>query len=113
VETLRLTLLFLHLVGLAVLLGSFLVQLRGERRITGVLLTGAIIMAVTGPSLVVVRRSLDLPVLDAKLATKAAIVALIAVVAIIGWMLERRPAWAYYTVGLFTLANLAVAVFWR
>lgn len=112
-DTLRLTLLFLHLVGLAVLLGGFFAQLRGERRITSVLLTGAIIMAVTGPTLVVVRESLDLRVLDDKIAVKAAIAALIAVVAIVGWIWERRPSWAYYTVGLLTLVNLAVAVFWR
>lgn len=112
-ETLRLTLLFLHLTGLAVLLGGFLVQLRGQHRITGTLLTGAMIMAVTGPSLVMARRSQDLPVLDTKIATKAAVVALVAVVTIVGWLLPRRLPWAYYAVGLLTLVNLAIAVFWR
>lgn len=111
-DTLRLTLLFLHLVGFAVLLGGF-AQVWNERRINGVILTGAITMAVTGPTLVVVREALELPVLETKIATKAAIAALIAIVAIVGWVLPRRPPWAYYAVGLLALLNLGFAVFWR
>jgi len=113
VETLRLSLLFLHLIGLALLLGGFVVQLRAaKRRITGAMLLGTVTMVVTGPALVSVRRSLDLPVLDAKIGTKAMVVAVLASVAIIDWFLRGRQAWTFYAVGSLAVANLAIAVFW-
>jgi cytochrome bd-type quinol oxidase subunit 2 len=109
----------LHFVGLALLLGAFLVQVKDpQKTVTRWMWDGALTMLLTGVIMVgLVSAEVYLPyegyeVDHAKIGVKLAVVVVIAVLAFIG---KRRPApqvglWA--AVGLLTLANVVIAVFW-
>lgn len=108
-------LLFLHFVGLALLLGAFLVQVRDpQKTVTRWMWDGALTQVVTGVAMVGIAssgalegESPDTTVVGIKLA----VAVVIAVLAFVG---KRRPApqaglWAL--IGLLTLVNVAIAVF--
>jgi hypothetical protein len=109
-------LLVLHFVGLALLLGAVLVQLRDkEKTVTSWMLDGALTMVLTGFLMVgiVSSKALD----DGEgpnnpiVAFKLIVVLVIAVLAFLG---KRKPApqaglWA--AIGVLTLLNIVVAVF--
>jgi hypothetical protein len=109
----------LHFVGLALLLGAFLVQVKDpEKTVTRWMWDGALTMLLTGVIMVgLLSSEAYLPyegyeVDHAKIGVKLAVVVVIAVLAFLG---KRRPApqvglWA--AVGLLTLANVVIAVFW-
>jgi hypothetical protein len=119
-EWLRLGLVFLHLLGMASLLGGFLVQISSpERRIVPAMVHGALTQLATGVALVGVRQSLhgedpaQWPVDNAKWGVKLAVV--LAVVVLV-WANRRRSRVAdggFWAIGLLTVANVAIAVFWR
>jgi hypothetical protein len=108
----------LHFVGLALLLGAFLVQVKDpQKTVTRWMWDGALTQLVTGLAMVGMisggllgdeeKEELD----NTKIGIKLAIVLVIAVLAFIG---KRRPApqvglWA--AIGLLTLANVVIAVF--
>jgi HD-like signal output (HDOD) protein len=115
-ETLRLSLLFVHLLGTSVILGGFLTHV-GRRAtavpdaVVGAMFHGAIVQLITGVALVNVRIAQDLDDSHAKFATKAAI----AVAVLVAAWLRRRPKHQqafFYATGLLTALNVAVAVFW-
>lgn len=111
-ETLRLVLLFLHLVGMASLLGGFLTQLRvSPRRVVPAMVHGALTQAVTGVLLVLVRG--DEPDVDhAKLGVKG--VVLLAVLVLL-WLNRRRAQISdavFFAIGGLTALNVGIAVFW-
>lgn len=110
---LRLLLIFLHLVGLASLLGGFLVQLRGpDRRVLPAMVHGALTQLVTGLALVGVDEALDVAVDNAKIGVKLLVVLVITVLV---WANRRKPAipaGLFFGIGGLTLLNTAVAVFW-
>ena len=119
-ETLRLVLVFLHFVGLASLLGGWLAQLRpgGDRYVAAGMLHGGLLQLITGVGLVGVLQALasDDParweVDNAKYGVKLAV--LLAILVLL-WANRRRdpvPSGGWYAIGLLSLANLAVAVFW-
>jgi hypothetical protein len=109
----------LHFVGLALLLGAFLVQVNSpEKTVTRWMWDGALTQLLTGVIMVGLissgalgdeeKEELD----TTKIAVKLVIVLVIAVLAFIG---KRKPApqvplWA--TIGVLTLANVVIAVFW-
>lgn len=109
----------LHFVGLALLLGAFLVQLNStEKTVTRWMWDGAMLQVVTGLLMVglVSGGALGEAAKDYidnnKIAVKLGITVVIVVLAYIG---KRRPApqvrlWA--AIGLLTLANVVIAVFW-
>lgn len=109
----------LHFVGLALLLGAFLVQIKDPNKtVTRWMWDGALTMLLTGLIMVgLVSSEAYLPyegfeVDHAKIGAKLAIVVVIAVLAFIG---RKKPApqvalWA--TIGVLTLANVVIAVFW-
>ncbi len=108
----------LHFVGLALLLGAFLVQVRDpQKTVTRWMWDGALTQLLTGLILVGMisggllgdeeKEELN----NGKIAIKLVIVLVIAVLAFIG---KKKPApqvglWA--VIGLLTLANVVVAVF--
>lgn len=108
----------LHFVGLALLLGAFLVQVKDpQKTVTRWMWDGALTQLLTGVIMVGMisggllgdeeKEELD----NTKIAIKLAIVLVITVLAFIG---KKRPApqvglWA--TIGLLTLANVVIAVF--
>jgi hypothetical protein len=109
----------LHFVGLAILLGAVLLQLTSpEKTVTRWMFDGAMTQLVTGLIMVgmlsggVLGEEAKDGVDHTKIAVKLVIVLVIAVLAFIG---RKRPApqtglWA--TIGVLTLANVVIAVFW-
>ena len=111
-ETLRLILLFLHLLGMAVLFGGWVAQrTQATKQITQPMMNGAYTQLVTGVLLTFVRG--DAPdVEQAKIAVK-----FVVVLVIIGIMhaFRRRdavPTGPDLAIGLLTILNVGIAVFW-
>ncbi|MBI1350582.1 MAG: hypothetical protein GC156_05630 [Actinomycetales bacterium] len=110
--------LVLHFVGLALLLGAFLVQIRDpEKTVTRWMWDGALTQLLTGLIMVGLIEGGALgddekgDLNHVKIGIKLLVVIVIAVLAFIG---KRKPApqvglWA--TIGLLTLVNVIVAVF--
>jgi uncharacterized membrane protein len=112
-------LLILHFVGLAMLVGGWLVQMRSaEKTVTHWMLDGALTQVVTGIAMVGIvsagalgdgaKDHLD----TTKIGVKLAVALVAAVLAFIG---KRRPAPQvplWLAVGLLGLANVVIAVVW-
>jgi hypothetical protein len=112
-ETVRLILLFLHFLGLSMLLGGIAVQLRAaSRRVDTLMVHGVLTQLGTGILLVGVREMDDLPVNSAKYAVKLGIAAVIAVPVLVGRRRALLPLSWYAAIALLSVANVAVAVFW-
>jgi hypothetical protein len=104
-----------HFLGLASLIGGWLVQLRarGERLVNPAMVHGALTQLVTG--LIIV--GLGEAVLDreydyAKIAVKLVVTA---VVALLVWVNRRKPLipdGLYFIIGGLAIANVFVAVLW-
>jgi uncharacterized membrane protein len=108
-------LLVLHFIGLALLLGAFLVQLRDpDKTVTRWMFDGALTQLVTGIAMVGIASGGALTgekPNDTVVGIKLLVVVIITVLAFIG---RKKPApqvalWA--TIGLLTLVNICVAVF--
>lgn len=110
-------LVVLHFIGLASLLGGFLVQMRSaDKGVNPAMLHGALTQLVTGVLLVGIASAGLVPgeeVDNAKITVKLVIVLIITALAFIG---RRRtppqvPIWA--AIGALTLVNVVIAVFWN
>ncbi|MBO4205531.1 hypothetical protein [Micromonospora echinofusca] len=112
-EALRLVLLYLHLIGFALLLGGGLAQyVTGRLRINAPMLWGAVIQVVTGIGLAAPLRDGNEPA-PAKLVTK--LVLALAIFAMVFFSRKRDAVNRGHflaVIGL-TLVTAAVAVFWR
>ncbi|SHL13824.1 hypothetical protein SAMN05443637_1197 [Pseudonocardia thermophila] len=117
-EFLRLLLLFLHFIGMAVLIGAFIAQMRqkpedGGRRPSAGILHGALTQLITGLALVGIREgALDMPVDHVKIAVKLLVVLVIVVLALVGRRKSLNNA-LFGAVGVLAVLNVAIAVFWR
>src|SRR5215207_8757020 len=111
-------LLVLHFLGLASLIGGWLVQLRavGERYVSAAMLQGILTQVVTGVLLVGLAEgvdSLDRDVDRVKIGVKLGVAVVISVLC---WVNRRRqivPDGLYFLIGLLSIANVVVAVFWE
>jgi len=116
-ETVRLVLLAVHILGLAAIVGTFFVQLRAKDGFaTGVVLAGAITQVVTGLALVGVRQASDLGVNNIKIAVKLGIAVAVLVAAIVAHVQSRRGGKvkpAFHTAGGLAVVNVLVAVLWQ
>src|SRR5919197_156063 len=114
-EFLRLSLLFLHLGGLAALAGGLAVRLGGPRegRSMGntVVLSSSLALLLTGAGLVPVDHALDRHLDDAKAGVKLAVLLVILALVLIDRRRRLSPR-AFAAVGLLAAADVAVAVFW-
>ncbi len=116
-ETLRHIVLFVHLIGFAVLFGAWAVQaFGGARAFTRLMSVGMTIAAVAGLALAApwgVSYELNYVKIGVKLAVLLVIGALLG----IGSARQKRgapvPAAMFWLVGLLTAANAAIAVIWR
>jgi hypothetical protein len=114
VEILRLILLFLHLIGFALLLGGALAQyLSGVIRINTAMLAGAFIQLLTGLGLAAPLRGEGEEPDPAKLAVKLVIAVLIVIMVFFSRKRETVNRGHFLAIIGLTLANAAVAVFWR
>ena len=111
-ETLRLVLLFVHILGYAALLGGLLTQLRAETKVVTPLVRDGIGTAfVAGLLLVGVLESLGSPD-HAKIGVKFAIGLVILVLVMVNLRKPSIPQGLYLGLLALTVANIAVAVFW-
>lgn len=104
-----------HFLGLASLIGGWLVQMRtrGERFINPAMLHGALTQLFTGVIIVglgesVLDREYDLAKISVKLAVTAVVLLLV-------WVNRRKdviPDGLYYLIGGLSIANVAIAVLW-
>lgn len=112
-ETLRLVLLTLHLLGFAALFGGLVVQARmPEKVVNGAMRDGIGTAFLAGLLLVGVLESGDAPVDHAKVGLKFAIGLVILVLVMANARKERIPQGLWAGLLLLTIANVAVAVFW-
>jgi hypothetical protein len=115
VEPLRLTLLFVHLIGFALLLGGSVAQyLTGRLRINPAMLWGSVIQVVTGLGLAApLRGGGDHEPPTAKLAVKLLVGLMIFVMAFFSRKRDEVNRGHFLALVGLTIANAAVAVFWR
>jgi hypothetical protein len=112
-ETLRLVLLFIHILGFAALIGGLVVQARlPEKTVNAAMRDGIGTAFVAGLLLVGVLEAGDDPVNHAKIAVKFAIGLLILVLVMMNLRKERIPQGLWAGLLLLSIANVAVAVFW-
>ena len=108
----------LHFVGLALLLGAFLVQLTAkEKTVTRWMFDGAMTQLLTGLIMVGMLESGAMgeaekaEVDTTKIAIKLVVVLVIAVLAAIGRRRQPPQNVLWLVIGLLTLANVVIAVF--
>ncbi|MFF5077219.1 hypothetical protein ACFY36_09215 [Actinoplanes sp. NPDC000266] len=114
-EALRLILLFIHLIGFALLLGGAVAQfVSGKFRINPAILWGSIIQLVSGIGLAApLRGGGDDEPSPVKLGVKLVIAILIFIMVFIPRKREAVNKGHFIGIITLTLANAAVAVFWR
>lgn len=109
-------LLVLHFVGLASLLGGFIVQMSSPTKgVNAAMLHGALTQLVTGVLLVgVVESDDDADELNmTKISVKLGVVLVITVLAFLGRKRQPPQVALWATIGVLTLANVVIAVFWQ
>ncbi|HEX6195388.1 MAG TPA: hypothetical protein VFZ37_05735 [Jiangellaceae bacterium] len=109
-------LVVLHFLGLASLIGGWMVQLSArERVVNSAMLHGVYTQLVTGIALVGLAEgvdSLDREIDNAKIGVKLAVAL---VIAIFGWLNRKRTAvsdWIFYLIATLSVVNVVIAVFW-
>jgi hypothetical protein len=111
-EIVRLVLRYLHLVGVALLLGGFAVQaLAAQYRINSAMLYGAVAQIATGFALAAPLGRDEQPP-PAKLAVKMVIALLIAAMVIVVRNKDSVAKGHFFAIGGMTLLNIGVATFW-
>lgn len=114
-EILKNVLLVLHFVGLASLLGGFLVQMSAFKtrsaRVNPAMVHGALTQLVTGLLLVGIAEMGDADVNHMKIGIKLLIVLVITVLAFVYRKRESVSNAVIGVIGLLTLANIVIAVF--
>lgn len=108
-------LVFLHFVGLALLLGAFLVQIRNpEKTVNRWMFDGALTQLITGVLMVGLAESkvVDEELNMTKIGIKLVVVLIITVLAFIGRKKTPPQVGLWAAVGALTLLNVAIAVFW-
>jgi hypothetical protein len=116
-ETLRGIVVLIHLVGFAVLFGAWVVELVNRNRgITRLMNWGLLIAGVAG-LILAASWGIDYDLNYAKIGTKLVILIVIGALLGIGAARQRKggsvPAAIFWSIGILTLANAAIAVLWR
>jgi hypothetical protein len=112
-ETLRLVLLVLHLLGFAALFGGLVVQARTpEKVVNAAMRDGSGTAFLAGLLLVGVLEAGEPAVDHAKIGVKFAIGLVILVLVMANMRKPRIPDGLFYGLLLLTVANVCVAVFW-
>lgn len=106
----------LHILGIAALLGGFLVQMKamaaGEARVVPAMLHGALLMLVTGMVMIGLKQWDDMTVNNPKIALKLALLVVILGLVYVKRDEERLPAPLFGAIGALTTANVFIAVLW-
>lgn len=115
-ETLRLIVVFLHLVGFALLLGAWAVEAFGRRRITRLMHYGFALAAVSGLALAApwgLSHDLNYPKIAVKLVVLLVIGAFLGIGSARGRKADVVPPALFWSIGVLTLLNAGLAVLWR
>lgn len=122
-EIVRLAALVAHLLGLAAIIGPFMVQLRRREDFRlGLIHAGAVAQLVTGGVLVAARMAQHLDVIQAKIAAKIVIAVAVLAAVVVATVVQRRRRGAgatdadarpwFLACGALAVANVIVAVAW-
>lgn len=112
-EFLEHVLVVLHFIGLASLLGGFLVQIKSSPRVVNsAMVHGVVTQLVTGVLLVGIAEAEDYEVDHAKVGVKLAVAVVVAVLVFANRKREVLTTGAWGLIGGLTIANIVVAVFW-
>jgi hypothetical protein len=108
------TLVVLHFIGLASLLGGFLVQISTSPRVVNnAMLHGAITQLVTGLLLVGIAESEEAAEVDhAKVGTKLVVLIVILVLILVNRKKDSVSTAVWGAIGGLTILNIVLAVFW-
>jgi hypothetical protein len=107
-------LVLFHLIGLAALLGGFLVQIRSKQpEINASMLNGSFTLLITGLALVALEDIGPDPVNHVKIIIKLLITALIVVLVAKNRKFATIPRGLWGLIGGLTIANAALAVLWQ
>lgn len=110
-------LVVLHFIGLASLLGGFIVQMKSpDKGVNPAMLHGALTQLVTGVLLVGIASAGLVPgeeVDNAKITVKLVVVLIITALAFIGLKRPLPQTGIWGAIGVLTLANIVIAVFWN
>lgn len=116
-ETLRHIVLFVHLIGFAVLFGAWAVQaFGGKREFTRLMSIGMMIAAIAGLALAA-PWGISYELNYVKLGVKLVLLLIIGALLGIGTARQKRgasvPPVMFWLVGILTAANAAIAAIWR
>lgn len=112
-DLLRQSLLFLHLLGFAALVGGALAQIRDDFKVVNAaMLYGALIQVVSGLLLVGVIEGADDPIDNTKVAVKLAVALVVAVLCWVNRHKDTIPTGLFGAIVLLAVGNAAIAVFW-
>lgn len=114
-EIVRDVLLVLHFVGLASLLGGFLVQMKPKtKKVVAAMFHGALTQLVTGVALVGMAYALGNgeDVDNAKIGVKLVVLVVITALVLRGRRQESVSTGVWGAIGALTLVNVVVAVVW-
>lgn len=105
--------LILHFIGLASVVGGFLVQMRSAQKgVNPAMLHGALTQLVTGVILVGLAEMQDEDVDHAKIAVKLVITIVITVLAFVGRRKLPPQVGFWGAIGALSIANIFIAVLW-
>ncbi|HEY0637160.1 MAG TPA: hypothetical protein VGD67_05900 [Pseudonocardiaceae bacterium] len=113
-EVVRLILVFLHLLGMAVLVGTFLVQRRTapEGPLNAGWLHASLLQLVTGLALVGVNEGLDNDLDHAKIGVKLVVLLVILGIVVWGRRREALAPWVAPALAGLAVLNTGVAAIW-
>ncbi|MGW5053126.1 hypothetical protein [Actinokineospora sp. NPDC004072] len=112
-EFVRLLLVFLHLLGMGLLVGTFLLQLRSrEGALNPGWLHGSGLQLVTGVALIALAPLTDAEYNHMKLGIKTLVVVAIAGIAFTYLRKTPLPKWVTPALGALVVLNVGLAVFW-
>lgn len=112
-ETVRLVLLLVHVLGFAALVGGLLAQVRDpEKRVTAPVRDGIGTAFVSGILLVGVLEAEDASLDHAKIAVKFAVALVLLVLVMANARKPRIPDGLFFGLLVLSVANVAVALFW-
>ena len=113
-EFVRHLLVFLHLLGMAMLIGTFMMQLKAgkEAPVNKGWLHGAGLQLVTGLALMLLAPLTNADYNHMKLGIKLLVLVVIGVLAVLYVTKDKAPKWFGSTAGGLVVLNVGLAVFW-
>jgi len=112
--TLELALIFVHLLGMAAIVGGYLAGITTAiKRLNAGMVHGALLQLVSGLAILGLETAENSQFSHAKYGVKLLIVV---VALLVAWPRRRTtsvPSSTYHAIGLLAIANVAIAVFWK